>query len=193
MRLLWLQTDDRYNLRFHMPSERPLENNQHHIIRELLAEKDDFWLSMDADNPPMNNPLDLVELDKDIIACPTPIWHYTKKDGERPIYWGAYDYIESDDAYREHEPKKGLQRVDAIAGSCFVIARRVFEHPDMQKGAFTRKLYPDGRVHKGNDLSFSERAREAGFELWAHYDYPCQHFKEIDLAAIIEAMQKVDK
>lgn len=190
MRLLWLQSDGRYRLRFHLPTERPLENNQHHIIKEMIDGADDYWLSIDADAPPMKNPLDLVELDKDIIACPIPIWHYTGKDGERPIYWGAYDYAEEEDAYREHEPKDGLQRVDAIAGGCFLIARRVFEHPALQNGAFTRDLYPDGRVHKGNDLSFSDRARAAGFELWAHYDYPCSHFKEIDLAVIIEAMQR---
>lgn len=191
MRLLWLQTDGRYRLRFHSPTEHPLENNQHHIIKRLLAGDEDYWLSIDSDVAPMKNPLDLVELDKDIVACPTPIWHYTRKKGERPIYWGAYDYVEDEDAYREHEPKDGLQRVDAITGSCFLVARRVFEHPDMQTGAFTRELYPDGTVHKGNDISFCERARASGFEIWAHYDYICSHFKRVDLAMVSEAIVRL--
>jgi hypothetical protein len=188
-RLMRLLQDPRYRLRITLPSQRPLENNLHQIIVDFLASDFDFWLCIDADNPPMHSPLDLVELDLDIIACPTPIWHYTGKPGERPIYWNAYDYVQDADAYREHSTKEGLQRVDAVGGGCFLVARRVLEHPDMRKGAFTRQLYPDGRVHKGNDLSFSERARCCGFELYAHYGYPCSHFCEVDLAEVERAIK----
>ncbi len=184
-----LQLDGRYRLDISLPTDVPLENNQHHIIKDFLKSDADYWLSIDADNPPMRNPLDLIILDKDIIGCPYPIWHYTEKPKERPMYLSAYDYAADEDGYKEHEPKDGLQRVDAIAGGCMLIARRVFEHPDMQKGAFTRKLYPDGRVNKGNDLSFCERAREAGFEIWTHYDYPAMHFNELELTEVARAFQ----
>jgi len=58
----------------------------------------------------------------------------------------------------------------------------------MQKGAFTRKLNPDGTVDKGNDISFCERAREAGFGIFAHFDYPCDHMCEISLLECIRAI-----
>lgn len=171
-----LQMDGRYRLRFEFPSQRPYENNLHHIVVEFVESGFDFWLSMDSDNPPTKNPLDLIELNKDILGLPTPVWHWEGKPGERPIYWNAYDYDSSSDAYWEHTPKVGLQKVDAIGTGCFLIAKRVFEHPGMRNGAFTRKLYPDGTVNKGNDMSFCERARARGFEIWTHYDYPCRHF-----------------
>lgn len=180
-RLLLLQADRRYKLNIELPSNRPYENNQHHIVNDFMAGDADYWLSIDADNPPLNNPLDLIELDKDIIGLPTPIWHYTGERHERPVYWNAYRWNEEKRAYNEWQDRDGLQRVDAIGTGCFIIARRVFEHPDMRKGAFTRKLNTDGTVDKGNDISFCERATEVGFEVWCHFGYPCRHFCEIDL------------
>lgn len=161
-------------------------------MRDFLIGEYDFWLSFDSDNPPINNPLDLVGVDKDIMGCPTPVWHFDEKNkskGERPIYWNGYKRV--GDAYKEYEPKDGLQQVDAIGTGCFLIARRVFEHPDMQKGAFTRKLYPDGRVEKGNDIMFCERAKEAGFEVWCHYDYPSMHFNELELNEVVRAFNNL--
>lgn len=187
-RLLLLQQDRRYRVMIQLPSNKPFENNLHHIINDFMAGDWDFWLSMDDDNPPEKNPLDLIELDKDIIGLPTPVWHYTGKKGERPIYWNAYDYRPGNDAYAEHEPKDGLQRVDAIGTGCFLIARRVFENQALRQGAFTRKLNDDGTVRKGNDLSFSERAREQGFEIWAHYGYHCRHVSEVELIEVERAI-----
>lgn len=189
-RLMLLQQDGRYAVRFEWPSHRPYENNLHHIVRQFYKGEYDYWLNIDSDNPPMQNPLDLVELDKDIIGLPTPIWHYTGKPGERPIYWNAYDYDREADAYREHPTKAGLQRVDAIGTGCFIVARRVFDHPGMREAPFARKLHRDGTVHKGNDLSFCERVTARGFEVWAHYGYPCHHFcSDIELSEVEQAMK----
>ncbi len=189
-RLMLLQIDRRYKLRFEFPSYRPYENNLHHIVRDFYKSNFDFWLSIDSDNPPMNNPLDLISLNKDIIGLPTPIWHYIGKVGERPIYWNAYDYDKDSDAYREHPVKKGLRQVDAIGTGCFLIAHRVFEHPGMRQAPFQRKLNVDGTVHKGNDISFCERAHARGFEIWTHYGYPCRHYNEnIELTEIESAMK----
>ena len=158
-----------------MPTNNPFENNLHHIVNDILKRDYDYWISFDSDNPPIKNPVDLIFLDKDIIGCPTPIWHHTGEEsaGERPLYYNVYDYVPEEDAYKEHRPCEGLQYVEAIGTGCFVVARRVLEHPDMQKGCFTRKLNADGTVNKGNDISFCERAKECHFEIYAHYGYPC--------------------
>ena len=182
--LLWLQKDNRYGLSFVFPAKKPYENALHHIVKDFLLGGYDFWLNIDSDNPPLNNPLDLVELNKDIIGLPTPVWHYderTQKAGDSPMYWNAYDYIPAVDAYREHQPREGLQRVDAVGTGCVLFARRVFEHPRLQRGAFSRKLNMDGTVDKGNDISFCERARECGFEIYCHYGYPCDHYCEVSM------------
>jgi GT2 family glycosyltransferase len=192
--LLKLQKDSRYDLTIIMPTHNPFENNLHHIVKDFLAGGYDYWLSFDSDNPPMNNPLNLVEFGRDIIGCPTPVWHFDgKHKGDRPIYWNAYDYVPEKDAYKEHGLKEGLQKVDAIGTGCFLIARRVFLNEEMQKGVFTRKLYPDGRVEKGNDISFCERAREQGFEIYSHYDYPCMHFNELELNEVVRAFRSLRK
>lgn len=174
-----------------IPSHTPLENNFHHIMRQVLDEGYDFWLSIDHDNPPMGNPLDLVEYNRDIVGFPTPVWHYTGQPRERPLYWTGYDYVPEEDAYREHQPREGLQPVDAIGGGCFLIARRVLLHPEMQKAPWTRILHPDGRVSKGADIAFCERARAAGFSIFCDYDRPCRHFKELELNEVAEAFRKL--
>lgn len=191
-KLLLLQKDSRYRLNIMLPSNKPYENNLHHIVNDFMAGDYDFWLNIDADNPPLQNPLDLVELDKDIIGLPTPIWHYIKKGkGERPVYWNGYDYDNLNDAYREHQTREGLQKVSAVGTGCILISRRVFENKQMRKAPFERKLNKDGTVNKGNDISFCERARKQGFEIYCHYNYPCDHFSENSLTETVNAFKNL--
>ena len=186
--LLKLQLDRRYKLRIMMPTNGPpFENNLHHIINDFMEHGEDYWLCFDNDNPPTRNPLDLIELDKDIIGCPTPVFHSNDKPGERFFYWNAYDRHE--DGYREHPPGGGLQRVDAIGTGCFLIARRVFEDPQMRKAPFQRIYNDDGTVELGNDLAFCERATARGFEIWCHYDYPCDHHVEVPMNEMISGIK----
>ena len=191
--LLKLQHDGRYRIRFIMPSHVPLENNLNRIVKDFLKGGEDYWLNIDADNPPAKNPLELVPLDKDVIGLPTPVWYWTEKEcsGNRPVYWNGY--VAKRDGYTEWPEKKGLQEVDAIGGGCFLAARRVFEHPEMQKGAFLRTWNDDGTVDFGNDLAFSKRAKLCGFRIYCHYDYHCHHFREVDLVEVIKAYAAIEE
>ncbi len=184
--------DKRYDITPMIPSHLPFENNLNHIVKDLIAGDWDYWLSIDADNPPYGNPLDAVPLDLDIIGFPTPVWHWRGDEppGERPVYYNAYDYVRDEDAYLPHEPMEHMQAVDAIGTGCFLIARRVFEHPDLQKGAFLRTWNEDGTVHKGNDIAFSERARAAGFNIYCDYDRPCMHFNELEINEVVSAFKR---
>jgi len=191
---IWrLARDIRYELHPIWPTHNPYENNLHHSLLDFMAQDHDFWLNIDADNPPYNNPLDLVVLDKDIIGLPTPVWHWAgnEKPKERPVYWTGYDYIPSKNAYKEHLPRKGLQRVDAIGTGCFLISRRVFLDPFMRLGPFMRGWNTDGTVKKGNDIAFSERVRGQGFKLYMHYGYPCMHFNELELNEVVKAFKNL--
>lgn len=187
-----LLSDSRYKSTVIVPTHNPYENNLHHIRNDFIEGDFDYWLNIDADNPPMNNPLDLIDLDRDIIGCPTPVYHFADKiKGERPWYENAYQYVKEKDAYREWPTKEGLQKVDAVGTGCLLMARRVFDNPEMRKGCFSRVLYPDGRVERGNDIAFCERAKKQGFEIWAHYDYRCQHFNELEMHEVIRAFHGV--
>ena len=185
-KLIHILQDRRHKTTLLLPTHRPFENNLHHIINDFVAGDYDYWLTIDNDNPPQNNPLDLVELDRDIVGLPTPVWN-SATPGGRPIYWNAYKYDAQAEAYREWPDKRGLQKVDAVGTGCVLFARRVFEDPDMQNGAFTRKLNLDGTVDRGNDISFCERARERGWNIWAHFGYPCDHICELPMIEVIEA------
>jgi hypothetical protein len=186
-----LLQDPRHEVKLIRPTHNPYENNLHHIVNEFVARESDFWINIDADNPPMENVLDLVYLDLDVVGCPTPVWHFTDKvKGERPVYYNAYDYV-GEEGYKEHLPHEGLQEVDAVGTGCFVVAARVFQDPEMRKAPFQRQWKEDGTVHKGNDISFCERAKTQGFRIFCDYDYPCMHFNELELNEVVRAFQGV--
>lgn len=190
-KMMLLLTDGRYRVNIQEPSHKPYVNNLQHIVNEFMEGQFDFWLNIDADNPPTQNPLDLVKLDKSIIGLPTPVWHFVgNKEGERPIYFNAYDYESVSDMYSEHQPQEGLQMVDAVGTGCVLIARRVFAHSDLRYGAFQRTWNRDGTMDKGNDIAFCERARRAKFDIYCHYDYPCDHFSELSLLEVLRAMKQ---
>lgn len=191
-KLMLLLVDGRHKVNIIFPSHKPYENNLHHIVNEFMDGDYDFWLEINSDNPPMQNPLDLVQLDRDVIGLPTPIWHYTgEKKGERPIYWNAYDYDSESGMYREHQVREGLQKVDAVGTGCVLISRRVFEPPEMRKAPFMRRWNEDGTMEKGNDIMFCEKAKANGFEIYCHFDYPCDHFSELSLSETTRAFQEL--
>ncbi|KKM60632.1 hypothetical protein LCGC14_1539850, partial [marine sediment metagenome] len=45
----------------------------------------------------------------------------------------------------------------------------------------------DGTVDVGSDYNFCRKAKELGFRVWTHYDYPCRHFNEMDLIEAVQA------
>lgn len=194
-----LMSDKRYKCSVIYPTHNPYENNLHHIVNEFMAPRlagdvYDFWLNIDSDNPPISNPLDLVEFNLDIVGLPTPVWHFTDKiKGERPIYENAYKYVPEADAYTEWPNKEGLQKVDAVGTGCVLYARRVFENPWMRKAPFQRLYNEDGTVERGNDLAFCEKARKQGFMIFAHYDYRCMHFSNLELHEVARAMHGLYK
>lgn len=148
------------------------------IVKAFLDTDFDYLLQIDSDNPPPVNILDLVDLDKDVISCPTPInmnWQ-----GVSNIYWNVFK-----DGMPIKATGKGLVEVDGVGTGCILIHRRVLKkikHP------FTTVRDEDDMRIVGTDLAFSKRCKEHGFELYVHWDYQCRHYKEIDLLTIKERL-----
>lgn len=189
-----LLADRRYQVSLIRPTHRPYENNLHHIVNDFMAGDYHYWLNIDSDNPPVNNPLDLVALDLDIVGLPTPVFHWTgEKKGERPFYWNGYKLVSEEEGFKEWSERKGLQEVDASGTGCFMVSRRVFNHPEMRKAPFQRICKEDGTVEYGNDLAFSMRARKCGFKIHMHYDYPCDHHHEIPFLDMIRGFGEMKR
>lgn len=176
-------SDPRYVVRHQAPTHSPYVANLHRCMWDFLAGGDDYWLSMDDDNPPTGNPLDHIESDLDLVGCPTPVW-YSSVQGDRPYYYNAVDKFK--DGYVPHDPAEGLQAVDAISTGCFLVSRRVIEAVK-DKQPFMRHWGEDGLVTKGCDFAFCDKVKAAGFDIWADYDKSCRHFKQVDLADVIQS------
>lgn len=184
-----LLQDPRFNIRHDCPTHRPFENNLHHCIQDFLKGGEDFWLSIDNDNPPTANVLDRVLDDLDFVGFPTPVYHNTL-NGERPWYWNAYKKHSEKEGYNEWPVQSGLQNVDAVGTGCFLASRRVMAHP-LMAAPFLRRCDDEGRVIRGNDIAFCERAKMAGFDIWADFDRPCEHFVTIPMIETIKSINSV--
>lgn len=190
--------DSRVETRFIAPTHSPFVQNLHRTVKDFLRGGEDFLLLMDDDNPPSaGNPLNLAFLDLDVVGLPTPVWNTSGPMGDRPWYFNALHEVKGEgwkpvDA--NGPPPGGLQEVDATGGGCVMIARRVLvELMERCKGnpmeaPFMRRWNDEGLVEAGNDYAFCQRARAAGFSIYVHWDYSCEHFNEVELTEVIERM-----
>lgn len=187
--LLKLQQDPRYQVTTILPTWRPFEHNLNRIVRDMreVYKDHDFWLTFDADNPPTNNPLDLVELNKDIIGLPTPVWH-DKVKGDQPYYYNVLNKKDGTDGWTP-AIGEGLTEVDVVGSGCMLIHRRVLE--TVKRPLFMREYDEDGIVEKGHDYLFCEKAQSVGFKVWTHFGYPCEHYVETDLLSQIRAFNEM--
>lgn len=158
----------------------PYDNALNITARKYYEGDWDFWMNIDHDNPPGRNPLALVALDKDILGFPTPGLSEKQNPMVHPMAFRVVD--------GKHVPVrdgKGLERVDCISSGAMLIARRVFDKPEMRVAPFLSTYNQYGIRTHGPDISFCARAREAGLEVWAHFDYPSYHYKEIELGELM--------
>jgi hypothetical protein len=180
-----LMRDRRVALDIIRPSAVPYENNLNRVIKLILESDYDYWLNIDDDQAPIANPLDLIQLDKDIIGCPTPSIKLGQ-NGKHPFFWSVYS--QDSEGYRPYvvKPNLGnLQEVDAVGSGCMLVARRVLE---VTKQPMLRRYDEFGMVSMGADLSFCNKAKSQGFKIWAHYDYLCSHYRAVDILEVMRAI-----
>lgn len=166
--------DRRYKKTIVTRSHKPIQQNRHKIVNEFLEGEYDYLLMIDSDNPPLRNPLGLIESDKDIIGLPTPQWNNGK------IIWVVGDQDESG-KFKTRLPKEGWEQVGGVGTGCILIKREVLERIPRP---FERKWKEDGTSSLGMDWYFCEKALKEGFEIWVNWEYRCDHFKELSLLDI---------
>lgn len=154
--------------------QKPYENALNTALKQAREGEYDYLITFDHDNVPTKNPIDLISLDKDIIGMPYPTYRYNSQ-GEIEFALLAMDK-QSNGEYLDHKDRNGLQEVDAIASGAIMISKRVFT-TDLY---FSRE-WKDGFAIRGIDFNFCDKAKQKGFHIFAHYDYPSNHYKEINL------------
>lgn len=154
----------------------PIYLNRRYIVKEFLKTDATHLLMIDHDVVPVKNPLLLPDMDLDVVGFPTPIQINNK------VQWNVYLKPFKDLEYGSIKPVDGkmLQEVDAVGTGCIMIARHVLEklenHFDVVMNGEDIKY--------GTDIGFCQRAKTAGFKIWVAWDYPCHHYKTIDLLTI---------
>ncbi len=177
-------SDRRHDLTLITPTWKPYEHNMNRIAKDFLAQGYDYWLNIDADNPPKGNPLDAIYCGYDVVGFPTPVW---RDDCEGlPFYWNAM--TREDDGYLPADlPPNELVEVDAVGSGCILFNREVIKTVRGHCGPpFIRTIDADGLVEYGPDFLFCQRAKALGKTIAADTRCPCTHFVEIDMFSLTQ-------
>lgn len=175
----WL-IETKHEIHFESSNVKPVESNRNGIVQRFLKSDCDYLLQIDSDVVPPKNPIDLVDLNLDIVSA--PCWIYQHK-----LILNIYKLDETDGMLVPVDPikEKGLIEIDSTGTGILLTSRRVLE---TIKAPFERKYDENGIEELGQDLYFSRKAKEAGFRIFSHLDYISKHYKEINLGIL----QKVD-
>lgn len=169
-------TDDRIEAEMLLAQMTPVDYTRNSIVRYALMKNKDWIISIDHDNAPTKNPVDLLFLGKDLIYCPTPM------HADMGIRMNCF----LENGYKKGE---GLQEVTRIGSGCYVISKKALEAIPMPHFKFDTT--DDGKVTRSEDIRFCDIAREAGIQPYVHTDYPCHHFHEVDLWEIVNEYRKI--
>lgn len=174
--------DGRYLLEVMFSVDRPTPSNCNRIVKQFLEGDADYLLIAGSDTSPYANPLDLVELDLDVVAMACPIWRPT---GSPPIVMNATPA----DGRETVSLDDGLVEVTQASASVMLVARRVLEHPDVGPGGpFAYEYDEDGLHVVSDDIIFFRKARAAGFKIWVSMDHLCGHVKEMDIVGVYNSV-----
>lgn len=185
-----LLQDDRCEKHIIRSQERPVEVNLNLGCKTAFEMNADYLLILDNDNPPRKNPLDLLELDLDVVTVSTPIFNAKAlQKGRFPLFLNGFMYDKEEDGYRPiSEHLTGLKEVDAVGAGCLLISRRVLEDESIRP-PFERRVDEWGVTTRGPDFIFCEKVRAAGFRVWINYDYYCNHIKQIGLVELNDTIK----
>lgn len=177
-----LLRDSRVDVTIFTHSRKPAQHNRNLSVQDFLKTDCDYFMCVDEDIVPPPNVLDLVLLDKDVVGAVCPQWR------EGDTYFVVMDKVEGGYKPVPVDRRGGLQQYDAVGTGCMIIKRKVLEKV---KRPFERK-WQDGFAVLGLDLYFCEKARAQGFEVWAHWEYQCSHYKTIDLLSMCRLMARLE-
>lgn len=181
-----LQLHKPYPCAFMTVERQRIDKARNNIVMEALKNNVDYLFFVDDDNPIPPDTLEkFIEDDKDIVIAPI-LGRNPDKEGKHPLCafykreivadgkkLNLYEPVEE---FRDDGP---LHKIDGAGTGCMLIKRKVlltlfakykeniFEFGDIK---FDEKVMVDGKEYDrrtmSEDCEFSERAVNAGFEIW---------------------------
>lgn len=150
----------------------PISSNRNMIKKRFMGTDCSFLMMFDCDNAPFGDPAELVLADKDIVGCPC-----RTRNGKGELVWTAYEkigngYVNIDLDKLENPPD--FMPVDAVGAGFILIKRCVLAS---MKVPFVDSFDEHGEWKLGEDISFCEKAIEAGFKVYTTPKMKCEHFK----------------
>mgnify|MGYP003145652244 CR=1 FL=1 len=185
----------KYRLHLSYPSAKPISNNRNEIVQDFLSKPEyDYLMMIDSDIIPPLNILDLVDHQKPIMGC---VCFAYMDDGIIPLILKEIPEEERKDPRKPYkvmdlEGDEGVAEVDAIGTGLIVIRRDVLEALENEQ-PFCNRYDEKGLKTLGLDLSFCQKAKAKGFQIFAHLDYICSHWVKINLKDVYQAVSTANE
>lgn len=153
----------------------PVDHARNEIVRVFLKSDCTHLFFIDADTIPPTNAIErLLKVGKPIVSGITHIY----RDG------GIVNNCFTDFSTNEEGSKMtavientGVVPIERCGGSCVMIERAVFEK---MGGKWFQNIWNEEYTgYVSEDLSFCDKARELGFELFCDTEVICDHSKEL--------------
>jgi len=170
-----------------------VDYNRNTIVHDFLSTDCKWLIMIDHDNPPLNNPLDLIKFNKEIMCLPTMMWRGVGgKDGNEGLAFNVYKKIANGWKTFVYDGKDKLFRADRVGTGCILIKRNVLEKMKDKAPFLSTVDKKTGIRTQGEDITFCDKARGLGIGIWGHWDYVCSHYKEVDLLDLAQLIIKVN-
>lgn len=167
-----------------------VDYNRNAIVNDFMKTDCKWLIMIDHDNPPLKNPLDLIEFNKDIMCLPTMMWRGVgSPDGNEGLAFNVYKKVPGGWGTFVYDGKNKLFRADRVGTGCVLFKRNIFKK--IQAPFLSGVNKKTGMRILGEDIMFSDKARTAGYKLWGHWDFVCSHYKEVDLLDVAQLLIKV--
>jgi len=165
---------------------RPVSSNRNRIVRDRPEHSD--LLMIDQDVIPSHRLFEVANQGLDVVVCPVPIWRPVDP-GDCPVR------INMNAAAPDKVMTLGAEEYDEIlqgGTGAIYISDRVLSHPAM-RAPFSFQMDEDGVNFRGEDYSFCDRARAAGFKVFSANAILCGHVHSINLLTVMRRFYELQE
>ena len=161
---------------------RPVSSNRNRIVRDRPRPNGagSDLLMIDHDVIPSHRILEGTQQGLDIVVYPTPIWR-PNDSPDCPVR------MNMNAAAEDKVMQLGTETYDEVlqgGTGAIYISNAVMEHPDM-RAPFEFMADEDGVGFRGEDYTFCDRARNAGFKIYSANAMLCGHIHPINLLTVM--------